>query len=274
MAKQLRGKITGLGANDAGASLVSLMAVFLHAIQSKKQLPFDLIFAATAEEEISGKNGIELLLPQLGIVDFAIVGEPTNMQLAVAERGLMVLDCHTTGVAGHAARNEGENAIYKALSDINWFQQYSFAEQHPDLGNVSMQVTQIEAGSQHNVVPSACNFVVDVRSNSCYSNLEILDIIQAHVHCKVTPRSTRLNASRIPQNHEIIDVAASIGISSYGSPTLSDQALMPFPTVKIGPGDSARSHTADEYIFTTEIEEGIETYINLLSKLNLTKSTQ
>jgi acetylornithine deacetylase len=270
--QQFDGKIVGLGANDAGASLVSLVAVFLAAIQSQEELPFDLIFAATAEEEISGKNGVELLLPQLGQIDFAIVGEPTTMQLAVAERGLMVLDCTSFGVAGHAARREGKNAIYAALDDINWFQHYAFAEEHPSLGRVSMQVTQIDAGSQHNVVPSTCKFVVDVRSNGCYSNHEILDIIRDSVRCEVTPRSTRLNASQIPESHSIVAAAASVGIPRYGSPTMSDQALMPFPTVKIGPGESARSHTANEYIYTEEIEGGIDAYISLLSQLNLTKN--
>lgn len=262
-------KMIGLGANDAGASLVSLMATFLHFSTQETTLPFNLIFAATAEEEISGENGVESILPALGKVDLGIVGEPTQMQMAVAERGLMVLDCTAYGVAGHAARKEGENAIYKAMDDVRWFQNYAFEKCSELLGEVQLAVTQVEAGTQHNVVPDRCAFVVDVRSNELYTNEQLLQEIRAAVKCELTPRSVRLNASGIAPNHPVITLANELGIKCFGSPTLSDQALMPFPTIKIGPGDSARSHTANEYILIKEIEQGIDTYIELLSKLNL-----
>lgn len=261
------GKIYGLGSNDAGASVVSLLQVFF--LLSKEKQPYNLIFAASAEEEISGSNGMESLLKELPKIDFAIVGEPTNMQLAVAEKGLMVLDCIARGKAGHAARNEGENAIYKALADIEWFKNYHFPKVSEFLGEVKMSVTQINAGTQHNVVPDRCTFVVDIRSNELYYNEEILEEIKKHISCDAVPRSTRLSSSATPLNHPIIVKAKETGREIFGSPTLSDQALMPFPSVKIGPGKSSRSHTADEFVEIKEIEQGISVYYELLSGLNL-----
>lgn len=256
------GKIYGLGSNDAGASVVALLHTFF--LLSQENQPYNLIFSATAEEELSGKDGIELLLKELPKIDFAIVGEPTNMQLAVAEKGLMVLDCTAHGKAGHAARNEGENAIYKALADIEWFRNYRFPNVSEFLGEVKMSVTQINAGTQHNVVPDRCTFVVDIRSNELYSNEEILEEIKKNISCDAVPRSTRLSSSATPLNHPIIVKAKETGREIYGSPTLSDQALMPFPSVKIGPGKSSRSHTADEFVEIKEIEQGIKTYFQLL----------
>ena len=261
------GKIYGLGSNDAGASVVALLHTFF--LLSQENQPYNLIFSATAEEELSGKDGIELLLKELPKIDFAIVGEPTNMQLAVAEKGLMVLDCTAHGKAGHAARNEGENAIYKALADIEWFRNYRFPNVSEFLGEVKMSVTQINAGTQHNVVPDRCTFVVDIRSNELYSNEEILEEIKKHISCDAVPRSTRLSSSATPLNHPIIVKAKETGREIFGSPTLSDQALMPFPSVKIGPGKSSRSHTADEFVEIKEIEQGISVYYELLSGLNL-----
>ena len=261
------GKIYGLGSNDAGASVVSLLQVFF--LLSKEKQPYNLIFAASAEEEISGSNGMESLLKELPKIDFAIVGEPTNMQLAVAEKGLMVLDCIARGKADHAARNEGENAIYKALADIEWFKNYRFPKVSEFLGEVKMSVTQINAGTQHNVIPDKCSFVVDIRSNELYNNADILAVINSNVSCEVTARSTRLSSSATPQNHPVVTKAKEMGMDIFGSPTLSDQALMPFASVKIGPGQSSRSHTANEYILTDEIHEGIKKYVELLNGLSL-----
>ncbi|MEM6526481.1 MAG: M20 family metallo-hydrolase, partial [Bacteroidota bacterium] len=261
------GKLYGLGSNDAGGPLVSLIATFLH-FKSATDLNFNITLAATAEEEISGKNGIENIIPEFGKIDFAIVGEPTLMQLAVAEKGLTVLDCYAHGKAGHAAREEGENAIYKVWKDIEWFRTFQFENESEMLGKVKMQVTQIEAGSQHNVVPDSCHFVVDVRATDAYSLEDTLKIIQDHVDCEVKPRSVRLQPSGIDKGHPILEVAKALDITTYGSPTLSDQALMPWPSVKIGPGDSARSHTADEYIGLDEIEKGIEGYVKIIDNLN------
>ena len=261
------GKLFGLGSNDAGASVVSLLQTFF--FLTRKQQAYNLIFAASAEEEVSGKNGLESLLKELPKIDFAIVGEPTNMQLAVAEKGLMVLDCTSTGKAGHAARNEGENAIYKALKYIEWFKNYKFQKQTHLLGPVKMTVTQINAGTQHNVIPDKCEFVVDVRSNEMYSNEEILAEIKSNVACEVKARSMRLSSTATPLEHPVVKLGLGMNLAAYGSPTLSDQALMPFPSIKIGPGDSARSHSSDEYILTTEIGEGIETYIKLLDGLEV-----
>ncbi len=260
------GKLYGLGSNDAGGCLVSLMAAFNY-FYNQEKLKYNLILAATAEEEISGRNGIELILTELGEIDFAIVGEPTMLQMSVAEKGLMVLDCIAKGHSGHAARNEGVNAIYKALKDIEWFQNYKFDRSSEQLGDIKVSVTVINAGTQHNVVPDECHFVVDVRSTDAYSNHEVLDIISQHVSCEVTPRSTRLQPSGLPLGHILYKCAKELKLKTYGSPTLSDQALMPFPSIKIGPGDSARSHTADEYIKIQEIKDGIELYIELLSKI-------
>lgn len=259
------GTLYGLGSNDAGASVVSLLHAFFYLIQNTQS--YNLIFAASAEEEVSGKNGIESLLLELPKIDFAIVGEPTQMDMAVAEKGLMVLDCTVSGQAGHAARNEGENAIYKALKDIEWFQTYDFKKKSDLLGAVKMTVTQINAGTQHNVVPDKCTFVVDIRSNEMYSNQEILDEIRSKVSCEVSARSTRLSSTATPLNSALIKRGKELKLNLYGSPTLSDQCLMIFPSVKIGPGDSARSHTADEYIKVSEIENAIDVYIQLLDGL-------
>jgi len=261
------GKLYGLGSNDAGASVVSLLHAFFYLTQQTQ--PFNLIFAATAEEEVSGKNGIESLISELPKVDFAIVGEPTGMHLAVAEKGLMVLDCTAKGKAGHAARDEGENAIYKALNDIGWFQNYHFEKTSNLLGEVKMTVTQINAGTQHNVVPDKCSFVVDVRSNEMYTNEEILTEIQKQVSSEVVARSTRLGSTATPLNHPIVKRGIELNRKIYGSPTLSDQALINFDSVKVGPGESSRSHTADEYIEIKEIEEAIQIYIDLLNQISL-----
>lgn len=260
-------KLTGLGSNDAGGPLVSLMATFLYL--KDEELPFNLVFAATAEEEISGTNGVASILSEIGSVNLGIVGEPTQMQMAVAEKGLMVLDCEAHGKTGHAARDEGENALYKALKNIEWFKSYQFDKVSPHLGQVKMTVTQIDAGSQHNVVPDSCRFVVDVRLNECYSNKELHHIIEQHVDCDVKPRSFRLNSSFIPVDHPLVKRGVDLGLSYYGSPTTSDQAVMDFTTIKIGPGDSARSHTPDEYIYLSEIEKGIDIYIKLLKGIKL-----
>lgn len=259
-------RLYGLGSNDAGGALVSLLAVFLN-YYAENELQYNFIFAASAEEEISGKNGIERILPELDPVDFAIVGEPTQMHLAVAEKGLLVLDCISRGKAGHAAREEGDNAIYKALKDIEWFRTWQFPKISETLGAVKMSVTVIQAGSQHNVVPAECTFTVDVRCTDAYTFEELLETIRAHVSCEVAPRSLRLRPSSIPAGHPFVQAAVKAGRNTYGSPTTSDQALMPFASVKMGPGDSARSHTADEFIFVNEITEGIELYIRLLDQL-------
>ena len=260
------GKLFGLGSNDAGGSLVSLIAAFLY-FYEKKNLKYNLCLAATAEEEISGKNGIELIIPELGQLEFAIVGEPTLMDLAIAERGLMVLDCVSQGKAGHAAREEGDNAIYKAIKDIEWFRTYEFAKRSSLFGPIKMSVTVIEAGSQHNVVPVVCKFTVDVRVTDAYRNEEVLKIIRQNVNCEVTPRSTRLKSSSISEDHSIVKAGISLGRKTYGSPTTSDQALLDIPSLKIGPGDSARSHMADEFIYVDEIEQGIDLYIQLIGKI-------
>ncbi|GAB4404044.1 MAG: M20 family metallo-hydrolase [Bacteroidia bacterium] len=261
-------RLYGLGSNDAGGPLVSLAATFLH-FYDRADLPYNLLLAATAEEEVSGPGGIAALLPLLGDIALGIVGEPTQMQPAVAEKGLMVLDCTAVGRSGHAARDEGLNAIYEALPDIAWFRSYTFPQVSDLLGPVKMSVTQIEAGIQHNVVPDRCRFVVDVRTNEYYSNEAALSLIREQVRCEVQARSLRLNSSRIDPDHPVVRRAVALGRVPYGSPTLSDQALMPFATLKIGPGDSARSHTADEYIGLEEIETGIGLYIDLLEGLQL-----
>ncbi|SDM19275.1 acetylornithine deacetylase [Daejeonella rubra] len=260
------GKLFGLGSNDAGGCLVSLIAAFLH-FHEQENLKYNLCLAATAEEEISGKNGIELVVPELGLLEFAIVGEPTLMDLAIAERGLMVLDCVSHGKAGHAAREEGDNAIYKAIKDIEWFRTYEFSKKSSLFGPIKMSVTVIEAGSQHNVVPAVCKFTVDVRVTDAYRNEEVLKIIRQNVSCDVNPRSTRLKSSSISEDHPIIKAGIALGRKTYGSPTTSDQALLDIPSLKIGPGDSARSHMADEFIYVDEIEQGIDLYIQLISKI-------
>ncbi len=262
------GILYGLGSNDAGGPLVTLLAVFMH-FYPLENLPFNLIYAATAEEEISGTNGLESILNDLGKLDLAIVGEPTKMQMAIAEKGLMVLDCTAHGKSGHAAREEGENAIYKAIADIEKIRNYRFEKTSDILGPVKMSVTLINAGTQHNVVPDICSFVVDVRTNEHYSNKKACKIISELIGSDVVPRSFRLNSSGIPVDHPIVQRGISLGLSYYGSPTTSDQAVLPYPSIKIGPGDSARSHTADEYILISEMEEGFRIYVDLLSGLRL-----
>ena len=257
-------RLYGLGSNDCGGGLTTLLQVFL--ALKDQALPYRLVFLASAEEEVSGRNGIERVLPLLPRPDVAIVGEPTAMQPAVAEKGLMVFDCTAHGKAGHAARNEGVNAIYQALTDIEWFRTYAFKKVSPLLGKVKMSITMIEAGSQHNVVPDQCCFVVDVRPNELYTNTEVLDIVRRHVSCEVVPRSTRLSSSCIDLSHPLVQRAIALGGTPFGSPTLSDQALMSFPSFKGGPGDSARSHTADEYICLRELRQAVELYVRLLTE--------
>jgi acetylornithine deacetylase len=258
------GKLFGLGSNDAGGPLVGLIAAFLH-FNNMEGLHYNLALAATAEEEISGAGGIEYVLESLPPIDSAIVGEPTQMQMAVAERGLMVLDGVAKGKAGHAARNEGENAIYKAIRDITWIQNYSFPHISELLGPVKMTVTSIETENKaHNVVPSVCRFVVDCRVNELYSFDQVIETILMNVQSEITPRSTRLRSSSIPREHPLVKAGLQLGRTCYGSPTTSDKALMPFPALKMGPGDSGRSHTANEYIYIDEIKEGIALYIQLL----------
>jgi acetylornithine deacetylase len=263
-------KIFGLGSNDAGGPLVSLIALFLE-YYHVESLPFNLVLAATAEEEISGHDGIEILLPKLPEIDFGIVGEPTLMQMAIAEKGLLVLDCTVYGIAGHAARNEGVNAIYKAMKDIDWFGSFQFPKSSDFLGAVHMAVTSINTQNKaHNIVPSECSFIVDVRVNELYTFEEVIAEIRNNVECNVVPRSTRLKPSFIEEKHPLVVAGTMMGLKSYGSPTCSDRAMMNFPTLKIGPGDSARSHSADEFIFIDEIQDGIRKYITLLRNLERT----
>lgn len=256
------GTIYGLGTNDDGASVVALLATWQKLV-SKPQ-PYRLIWSATAEEEVCGKGGIELIFTEIGHIDLGIMGEPTKMEMAVAEKGLMVLDCTAHGKSGHAARNEGVNAIYEALSDIDWFRNYVFPKVSDFLGPVKMTVTQINAGIQHNIVPDTCTFVVDVRSNGMYTNPELLELIKSSVRCEVHERSTRLGSSHIDVSHPIVQRAKALGLPIFGSMTTSNQTLSPFPTVKIGPGDSARSHSADEYVKIDEIMQGVDIYVRLL----------
>ncbi len=263
-----QGCIYGLGSNDAGGALVSLLAVFITHYDNKN-LPYNLVFAASAEEEITGKNGMEYLLRKLPEIALGIVGEPTGMQMAIAEKGLLVIDCEATGRAGHAARNEGVNAIYKAIKDIQWIQDYTFLKISDLLGKVKMTVAQIEGGTKHNVVPDKCRFTVDIRTTELYTNQEIFDIIEKHITSKVVARSFRCQSSRIDEDHPIVQCAKNMKINCFGSPTMSDQVLMRFPSIKIGPGNSARSHAPDEYIKTTEIEQGINIYLKLLNELKL-----
>ena len=255
----------GLGSNDDGASLVSLLYAFIEL--SGRPQPYNLIYLASAEEEVSGKNGIESVLPLLPPVDVALVGEPTCMQPAIAEKGLMVLDVTAHGKAGHAARNEGDNAIYHALDDMQWFRTYQWPLSSPLLGPVKMSVTIVNSGTQHNVIPDTCTFTVDVRSNECYTNQELYNAICSQVKSKVKARSFRLGSSRIAPDHPLVTKAVQMGRVPFGSPTLSDQALMPWPSMKMGPGDSSRSHTADEFIRISEIEEAIQLYVEWLDGL-------
>jgi acetylornithine deacetylase len=261
------GKLFGLGSNDAGGCLVSLIATFLH-FYTAENAKHNVVFAASAEEEISGVNGIELVLPYLGNIDYGIVGEPTQLEMAVAERGLMVIDCIAGGRSGHAARNEGENALYKAVDDISWIRNKKFGKVSNLLGESRLTVTVIETENrQHNVVPSQCKYVIDVRVNELYTFDEILAELKANLKSDFKPRTTRMKATSIPLDHILVKAGMQLGKGYYGSPTTSDKALMPFPTLKMGPGDSARSHTADEFIYLSEIEEGIGTYIKLVEQI-------
>jgi len=246
--------------------VISLLAAFLH-FYCREDLPYNLCLALTAEEERSGAGGIESILPELEPIDFAIVGEPTEMAMAVAEKGLMVLDAVAHGQSGHAARREGVNAIYKAMEDIRWFGNYRFPKVSPWLGEVGMAVTMIQAGTQHNVIPAECHYTVDILLTEEYTHEEILNTIRRQVQSTITPRSTRLKPSFIPADHPIVKAGESLGLKKHGSPTMSDQALIPYPSIKIGPGKSERSNTADEYVHLSEIEEGIRIYIDLLEIL-------
>lgn len=262
------GKLFGLGSNDAGGPLVSLLATFVHFYEA--EMPFNIIFAGTAEEEISGKNGVEILLNHLPKIDCAIVGEPTLMNMAVAEKGLLVLDCVAYGEAGHAARNEGINALYIAMQDINWLSSFQFPKISSLLGPVHIAVTSVNTPNKtHNIVPSECNFLVDVRVNELYSFEDILSTIKQNIKSEIQPRSIRLKSSFIDEKHPLVMAGNQMNITSYGSPTCSDMALMDFPSLKVGPGDSARSHTADEFIYVNEIEEGIKKYIELITNYGL-----
>ena len=255
----------GLGSNDDGASLVTLLHAFIEL--SSKHQPYNLVYLASAEEEVSGKNGIESVIPLLPHIDVAIVGEPTGMHPAIAEKGLMVLDVTAHGKAGHAARNEGDNAIYHAMDDMQWFRTYQWPLSSPLLGPVKMSVTIVNSGTQHNVIPDTCTFTVDVRSNECYTNQELYNAICSQVKSEVKARSFRLGSSRIAPDHPLVTKAVQMGRVPFGSPTLSDQALMPWPSMKMGPGDSCRSHTADEFIRISEIEEAIQLYVEWLDGL-------
>lgn len=264
------GKLYGLGSNDAGGPLVCLIMAFMNFCE-QRNLPFNLVMAATAEEEISGSEGIESIWDQLPPIDFAIVGEPTLCHMAIAEKGLMVLDCVARGKAGHAAREEGVNAIYEAISDIEWLRTYRFPKVSPTLGEIKMTTTVIQAGKQHNVVPAECSYTVDVRVTDQYTLEEVLAVIKSNVKADVKPRSLRMRPSGVPDDHPLVLAARKLGLHQYGSPTTSDQALIPVPSVKIGPGDSARSHTADEFIHVAEIVQGIDTYIALLNALDFSR---
>lgn len=264
-AKVANDQLFGLGSNDAGASLVSLISTFCF-FYEQKNLKYNILLVASAEEEISGKNGIDLLIQEkdLPAIDFAIVGEPTEMNLAIAEKGLMVLDCIARGKAGHAAREEGENAITKAMKDIEWFNTFRFPRKSTTLGEMKMSVTLINAGKQHNVVPDTCVFTVDCRITEQYSLEETLQIVRQHVSSEVQPRSMRLKSSSIDMSHPIVQAGMKLGKSTYGSPTMSDQALLNCSSLKMGPGKSERSHTADEFILLSEIEQAIGQYIEML----------
>lgn len=259
------GRLYGLGSNDAGASLAALAGVFLE--YNRKELPFNLLLVLSAEEEVSGANGIRALLPELGRVDMAIVGEPTSMQASTGERGLVVLDCTARGKGGHAARNEGVNALYIAMDDIAALRSFRFERESATLGPMGLAVTQISAGTQHNVVPDTCRFVVDIRTTDAYTNEETVSLLQAVMRSEAVPRSTRIRASVIAEEHPLVQAAVAAGCATFVSPTTSDRTLMPFPALKIGPGDSARSHTADEYVRLEELEHGIETYRKIIDNL-------
>ncbi len=262
----------GLGSNDCGGGLVALLQVYrilTAQAQGGKALPYNLIYLASAEEEVSGADGIRAVLPLLPPVDVAIVGEPTGMQPAIAERGLMVIDGVATGVSGHAARSEGVNAIYEALDDLVFVRDYVFERVSPLLGPTKMQCTVVHSGTQHNVVPDRCEFIIDVRTNEYYTNEEVFSFLQSKLHSELTARSYHLHSSSIDGAHPLVRRCVDMGMKPFGSPTLSDQALMRFPSLKLGPGESCRSHSADEFIRVTEISRAIETYLLLLTDLRL-----
>ncbi len=276
---EVDGKLYGLGSNDAGGCLVALIAAFIH-FYNEPSLKYNLVLVASAEEEISGPDGVEALLKQNSFLNLSggtdtpfknwcgIVGEPTLLNMAIAEKGLMVLDCEAKGKAGHSAREEGVNALYKAIADIEWIKQYKFAKNSALLGPVKMNVTGISTENKaHNVVPASCHFMVDVRVNELYTFEEVLDEIRQNIQSNIIPRSTRLRSSSIPLDHPLVQAGLKLSRSYYGSPTTSDKALLGFPALKIGPGDSARSHSADEFIYLKEIKEGIELYISLLNNI-------
>lgn len=257
-------RLYGLGSNDCGGGLVSLLQVYR--MLRGMSIPYNLVYLASCEEEVSGANGFSLALPELPPIDVAIVGEPTGMQPAIAEKGLMVIDGVAHGKSGHAARDEGVNAIYEALDDLVWLRDYRFRKVSPLLGPTKMTVTVINSGTQHNVVPDECRFVIDVRTNEYYKNEYLFAFLQKQMKkCELKARSFRLSSSRIADDHPLVKRCLQLGMSPFGSPTLSDQALMPFPSLKLGPGQSCRSHSADEYILISEIEKAIETYVQLIS---------
>ena len=264
-AEIIDGKLFGLGSNDAGGALVSLLGLFAHFYKAEN-LTYNLIVAATAEEESSGPNGLNSLLKDLPEIDVAIVGEPTQMQLAIAEKGLVVFDAVVKGTAGHAAHPNNDNPIIKTMDVMQWFQNLSFDKVSDTLGPVKLTITQINAGSQHNVVPAQVNLVLDVRVNECYTNQEIADLV-GQAPCEVTARSLRLQSSSIDNNHPLVVAGVAMGRNTYGSPTLSDQAALSCPSLKLGPGDSTRSHTADEFIYENEIKEAVRLYIELLDQV-------
>lgn len=257
-------RLYGLGANDCGGGLVSLLQVF-RILSQEQDIPYNIIYVASAEEEVSGQNGLSMVLPQLPHIDVAIVGEPTGMQPAIAEKGLMVIDGVARGKSGHAARNEGVNAIYEALDDLVWLRDYRFKKESRLLGPTKMSVTVINSGTQHNVVPDECHFIIDVRTNEFYQNEYLFAFLQKHMKkCELKARSFRLSSSHIPIGHPLVMRCINMGMKPFGSPTLSDQALMPFPSLKLGPGESARSHSADEFICISEIEDAIRTYLKVI----------
>jgi acetylornithine deacetylase len=258
------GKLFGLGSNDAGGPLVSLLATFTN-FYANENLPYNMVMVASAEEESSGKNGLNSVLKHLPELDCAIIGEPTLMQLAIAEKGLLVLDIVVKGTASHAAHNNRDNPIYRAMSVIEWFNTYQFEKISEVLGPVKMTVTQVNAGKQHNVVPAECHLVVDIRVNDCYNNNEILATVKANINAEVSPRSMHLNASSIPVSHGLVQAGIALGRTTYGSPTLSDQSVISCQSLKLGPGESLRSHSADEFIYVKEIEEGIDLYFKILT---------
>lgn len=255
-------RLYGLGSNDCGGGLTTLLQVFRWL--TLRAQPYNIVYLASCEEEVSGQQGISSVLPLLPPIDVAIVGEPTGMQPAIAERGLMVLDVIAHGKSGHAARNEGVNAIYEALDDMQWIRDYRFEKTSPLLGPVKMTLTVVNAGTQHNVVPDLCTMLVDVRTNECYTNEEVFDIIQSHLKSEVKAHSFRLHSSHIAPDHPLVKRCVALGLTPFGSPTLSDQALMPWPSLKLGPGVSSRSHTADEFICLSEMERAIAVYQRLL----------